>query len=480
MKQKKIWSAINKIDDILISEAEKYEFPENRLPHGWKIAAVAACLVLSIVATAVFWPKGNPYLGNLYIDAFSISAAEYPEAPKYPIEEDYATDEEYIEAYELWAEFKRERNSAYSADYSSLQNFTSKTTAQFLGGRQDENPVYSPISLYLALGMLAEITDKSSQDQILSLLGETDLQNLRQTAKAIWNRNYINDGSAKTILASSLWLNKDINFNRTPINSLSKNYYSDVFSGNMADPEYSSSFQWWLNQQTEGMLKEQISGLWFDPQTILALATTIYFEAKWADKFREDDTYEEAFHTATQDIKCDFLHDTNMSAYYWGDKFTAAKRDFQNSGSITFILPDKGYSPDDLLEDAQVANLIAGNYENEKLALVNYAIPKFDIASTTQLIDGLKELGIKDVFGLKADFSPLTDSPAFIGKAEQSARVAIDENGCKAAAYTVMLSYGAGIPDDKADLILNRPFLFVINGEDDAPLFIGIVNNPVE
>ena len=32
--------------------------------------------------------------------------------------------------------------------------------------------------------------------------------------------------------------------------------------------------------------------------------------------------------------------------------------------------------------------------------------------------------------------------------------------------------------EEKVDFVLNRPFLFVINGQDGQPLFIGIVNQP--
>jgi serine protease inhibitor len=55
----------------------------------------------------------------------------------------------------------------------------------------------------------------------------------------------------------------------------------------------------------------------------------------------------------------------------------------------------------------------------------------------------------------------------------------IDEEGCTAAAYTVMLAAGAARPpEEKVDFVLDRPFLFVINGQDGQPLFVGIVNQP--
>jgi len=47
-------------------------------------------------------------------------------------------------------------------------------------------------------------------------------------------------------------------------------------------------------------------------------------------------------------------------------------------------------------------------------------------------------------------------------------------------AYTVIYACGACMPPaQNVDFVLDRPFIFAIMGQDDIPLFIGIVNNPV-
>ena len=67
----------------------------------------------------------------------------------------------------------------------------------------------------------------------------------------------------------------------------------------------------------------------------------------------------------------------------------------------------------------------------------------------------------------------------FVSQVEHAARVKIDEEGCEAAAYTVMIACGSAMPPrEEVEFTVDRPFLFVITGRDGLPLFIGVVNQP--
>ena len=59
-------------------------------------------------------------------------------------------------------------------------------------------------------------------------------------------------------------------------------------------------------------------------------------------------------------------------------------------------------------------------------------------------------------------------------------RVAIDEDGVTAVAYTLIVTKNGAAPppDDEVDFVVDRPFLFLITGADDVPLFAGVVNQP--
>ena len=82
----------------------------------------------------------------------------------------------------------------------------------------------------------------------------------------------------------------------------------------------------------------------------------------------------------------------------------------------------------------------------------------------------------------KSDFSSLCPDfkdPIFISKIEHGVRVAIDEEGVTATAYTVEMLAGSARPtEEEIDFVLDRPFVFVITSDDGLPLFIGVVNQP--
>jgi serpin B len=241
----------------------------------------------------------------------------------------------------------------------------------------------------------------------------------------------------------------------------------------------------WLDSQTGGLLTDYTENIQLDPTTALALASTVYFSANWVDDFHEGSTTKELFHAKDQDIVTDFMHKTSLyHTYYEGEDFGAISLDLQGSHKMWLILPNEGIDPSTLLEQGDYYDLIShpGNWQRKSTLTVNLSLPKFDVSSEQNLISGLNAMGITDICNsATADYSPITSEPLYLDSAQHAARVSIDEEGVIAAAYTLMAACGSGIPEkqDEIDFILDRPFLFVITGEDDLPLFAGKVDQPL-
>ena len=107
-------------------------------------------------------------------------------------------------------------------------------------------------------------------------------------------------------------------------------------------------------------------------------------------------------------------------------------------------------------------------------------MPKFDISEKRDLVNGMKNLGITDVFSpYTSNFSSFTDENIYVDKIEHTVRVSVDEDGILGAAYTIVdaPSYGTP-PEDEVDFVVDRPFLFLVTSYHGFPLFAGVVEQP--
>lgn len=503
MKPEDIIDAMNNIDDKALNEAEQIRKPSKKKSKVWvKWVAAAACFCIVIGAVLghfhfnpsnVTDPTTQPstLIQNIppVKNPFAISNAVYPDMLKIPSEKDF-TDESgnvdwvaYSEAFSTWSrECNARRNNSVSAE--NYSHFFNTTTKKFFADTKGENLVYSPVNVYLALCMLAESTGGQSRQQILDLLGANSIEELRNNANKLWMSNYTDDGIKTNILANSVWMSDSLKYNKSTLDILANNYYASSFSGAMGSQDYSRALQNWLNEQTGGLLKEQADAIELSPDTLFSLASTVYFNGRWESEFPEHLTKADTFHAVKGPQTIDFMYQRlNSTPFYTDDNYSATYLNFKNGGKMWLILPDAGNSPESLIQNGSINSILNGSTPKNKQnnVLINVFMPKFDVVSSTTLNECIEALGVKDVFySTKADFSPILaeSRPAYVSEINHSARVTVDEEGCTAAAFTVISAEGAMIPEGQEIYFrLDRPFLFVITSDDSTPLFVGVVNN---
>lgn len=475
MNSQNIFDGVTDIRDDLVNGAK--EAPKKQKRRGKKrwMGAVAAVLALAVLTGLFLRPGGR-------LTAYAIAQAEYPKMASYP---SGLAQLGQTARDAWWKDVKAQQRDL--GDISSLQSFFARSAQTFLTGAEGQNRVYSPLNVYMALAMLAQLTDGESRGQILTLLGSESMDTLRQQASDVWNSNYRDDGALTSILASSLWLDRDVEFVQDTMDILARDFYASSYRGKMGSAQFNKALQSWLNEQTGGLLKRQAGNIELDSETVLALATTVYFKGKWYNEFSKGKTAPQTFHTPAGDAETNFMHQRDDQNYYWGDRFAAVEQSIRQDASMWFLLPDEGVTPEELLSDGEAMDFLFAadkyQWENQKFLFVNKSIPKFDVSSQFDLGKGLQTLGITDVFDSEAsDFTPMTtdvEVPIFLSQVNHAARVVIDEEGCTAAAYTLLPAAGAAAPpDDEVDFVLDRPFIFCITGISGLPLFVGVVNYP--
>lgn len=379
-------------------------------------------------------------------------------------------------SYEDWELIQqtRQENPVSEHTFAALDHFTYTTAAQVLG--EDADGSYSPLAL-AATGAAGE-----TQTQMLDLLGISDPAQLSDQCAKLY-RLLSRDNEVGTLrLANSLWMDQRVDWKQSFVTQAAQDFYAEVYQVDFTTDEAPKAMAQWVAQQTGGLLTPT-----FQPtdQQVLSLLNTVYFKDEWYDRFQSKNTQSDTF---TKDdgsqVTCDFMNREDQgSGFFRGENFTRASLGLKNAGSMHFILPDEGTSVEDLLASPETLQEALSGGE-ERSGTVTWKIPKFDQSSKRALEASLQALGIEQAFTKGADFSGLsneTATPIWISSVTQESRVAIDEEGVVAAAYTeVEMNAGAApIEDlDQADMILDRPFLYAITGPEGELLFLGVCQDP--
>ena len=409
---------------------------------------------------------------------------------QYPNEADYISStgsfnsEKYDKDWNAWYEAYQAK-TAELTDPAALAHWFTTSVPALMQDAGKENRVCSPLNLYMALSMLAAVTDGETRQQILDALGAESLDALQKQTAQLWTENSWDDGLVTSTLANSIWLRNGYSYNEETLQTLGEDYYASAFSGEMGSDAYNNMLRDWINEHTGNLLTEQANSLKLDPNTVIALVSAIYYRAPWSDSFYDGATTQDVFHAPDDDVTAEFMHSSEYNTVYYGDGFSALGLSLQNSGRMWLLKPDEGTDASALLqnEDALGFLLANGEWSQTQSATVNLSLPKFDVSSDLDLLDTLAQLGMTDVLdGTRSDFTPLTtaNDSLELTQAKHAARVKIDEDGCEAAAYTVLAPEATAMmgPEDEIDFTLDNPFVFAITGIDGLPLFVGLVNQP--
>jgi serine protease inhibitor len=474
VKKEDLFVAIGEIDARSVQRAEWYR--ANAKPAWVRWAALAACvaLLVGVFAAAARLKNGR---GGETAELVSVRA-QYPEPTAKKL-----SPKQFMEsrAHGAWWLDYQKKVKASSAAREGMDGYDAAIMEKLLVS-DEENTVCSPLNTYFAFAMLAEVSAGNTRQQILDMLGVSDMDTLRENVHALWEGNYADTPMLTSILANSIWLNNDVQYQDETLNTLAGQYYASSFRGKPGSKEMDEALQAWTDENTGGLLSQYTKDLKLDKNTVLALVSTIYYKASWQSDFGQWNTAKETFHGVKGDTEVDMMHQTESMDVCRTDAFTAVNLYLKDSGEMIFFLPDEGTDVNSLLSDPDVlraVNFTGGGWDHP---LVNLSVPKFRVSAKTDLIETIRALGVTDALNRDtADFTPLTEEAENmrLTEAQHAAMVEIDEKGVTGAAYTEMavVTEGAVEVPEIIDFVLDRPFMFVITGADGSILFSGVVRN---
>ncbi|MDO9537902.1 MAG: serpin family protein [Thermoplasmata archaeon] len=364
--------------------------------------------------------------------------------------------------------------------------FSFEMYKQLAKDKNQENVFFSPYSITTALGMAYEGARGQTAEEMGYVL------NFPADNETRWNmmksyQEYFNavSDSYNLSTANSYWLREGQNLNELYRNAIESYYLAHGEELDFAgDPAGSAkTINDWVEQQTNGKIKELISTDNIDSFTYLILTNAIYFKSDWKYQFNPDLTFLETFHLEDGgEVQTGLMHMKNWSIefnYSSNDDDQLLQLPYKGGELSMYILLPEENSISSLESrlDYEYLNTLKANMTSQNL---NIYMPRFKFEQTYELKKMLSDMGMAGAFSNHADFSGMTDSVSLkISSVIHQSFVAVNENGTEAAAATAVIMNPTSAPIQPILFKANHPFIFFILHEETGQiLFMGKVGNP--
>ncbi len=351
----------------------------------------------------------------------------------------------------------------------------------------EDNIFFSPYSITTALGMVYEGAQGQTAEEMSGVLNfPADDQTRWDIMKSYQQHFNTPSDSYALSTANAYWLKENQNLleaYRIAIESYYLAHGEELdFEG---DPTGSAAtINAWVEERTNGRIKDLIDPGMINPTTYLILTNAIYFKSDWRYQFNTTATEDRNFYPADGEavqIPVMHMHDEEIKLNYSeNDDVQLLQLPYTGDElSMYILLPEDLATLESALDNDYLGEMIGEMEPGE----VDLYLPKFKFEQKYNLNDALIEMDMPTAFTDDADFSGITDSTSLkIGFVIHQSFVEVNEEGTEAAAATAVGMEATGIsPTHPEPLLFNadHPFIFIIRHESTGQiLFMGRVGNP--
>lgn len=379
------------------------------------------------------------------------------------------------------------KDLVYSDD--ALKNFSYTLFAENM---DEENPVISPVSAYIALSMAGLGAGNNTRTEFENVLG--DYSDMTDICDTLMNTLPTSSENNVVTLACSAWIDDEMNVYDSWLSDIDTIMHSDVFQTNLSARNTVTQINNWVADKTNGMIDQMLNKP-LSEDTRLVLFNTVYFKAKWASAFDAADTYEDKFYPEEgSELSTEMMHKSSENMDYISNDFAEGLifpyRSWEENDGNFALVALKPLDDETTIREvySKLTNeVIGGLIESKQTVMVNTKLPKYEITFNKSLNDSLISMGLVDAFrdGI-ADFSGIgmtdLDNGIYIDLIRQKAKVIVDEEGTEAAAATEVMMVectSAFIEENPIDVYFDSPFIYIImDMNQEIPLFIGILDTP--
>ena len=394
------------------------------------------------------------------------------------------------------------KGEIFDSESSAYNNFTDLTYKSLVKTSKKENMTYSPIGLYSVLNeMYGSISRTDLAERFDALLGLNETQRVN-FYKKVMLANSFSDEKSTIQLKNAAFFTSDYNYSSSYVDKLTQLYvmaYTCDF-GNSKDVKKMVE---WVNEavHSNGFVDEK----WLEvsDDSLLYWFSTLYFKNAWANKYLNSENTKDVFHLANGLTKeTTYMNHSYLSEYYYDYDTYISFKDYYYGGnaSVTYIIPKT--TDVNIYELTKDANIFEEKEENKVFTYepgeegftnpyfeVRLSTPKFKNSVAFNFNSTMADLGFGDMFIPDIDSfhsafndSRLNDVPVYLDILKQKNEVEFNEDGSIIKSITTgMAKAGDSMfrTDHVLEVKLNQPFIYIIRDINDAPIFVGHIDNPI-
>ena len=326
-----------------------------------------------------------------------------------------------------------------------------------------KNLTISPLSIFQALSLVTNGANGETQNELLKLLDNKGMEEINEINIKIISK--IKD-------MSSLEIANAIMTRVSPLPSFIK-IAKEIYFSEIQSLKNVQQVNKWCDNKTHGKIQKIIDEL--SDNIFMIILNAVYFKGLWINQFNKELTSKKIFYNYNSESdgkQIDTMKITKHFSYFQDSNLQAIRLPFRKDFmSALIILPNKNININEFINILNDDNeYFYSIIDNLKYSKVNLELPKFEITYKESLKEILKNMGVNLAFNIKADFSKIRNqNDLMIDEVIHKTYLKVNEEGTEAAAVTMIeMTLTSMMPKAEIiyNMIINRPFLFILRNED--------------
>lgn len=362
----------------------------------------------------------------------------------------------------------------------AMFRLTEELTPDYFQASTKKNQIFSPLSLWYALGVLREGASGETLAELDRLMkveeGFASREVIPPLSKAL---NFMIPARSVKNSKTGIRLSNGIFLEERYRANILDQYLADaadIWGTETAAVDFRKEAQTkeiirdWVSRKTDAFIPDYEASFSSEGSHLLNIYNVLYLKDQWLVPFQKLGS--QAFQAPTGSVQVPFMGgQSQASAWFEDGSVQAAAFSGETGLRVWFLLPQAGTDPLTLIP--RLEEILAS--QDTAQVLLKAPLLEFD-GDNVSLRDLLMAKGYGRLFqGAELD-RIVSGTGLAVGDIKQKTKLKIDENGFEAAAITEIGLAGA-MPSKPVALTLDRPYLLVIEYEG-LPLFVSQITDP--